>query len=104
MIKQNESFPTASDHIPNAGKKVVGGDGEVKLRHSASALPRWRACWGRGHGMGLWPFQICAALDGFCSWRMGPGALGSRLFRWELWAVGKGQPRKSKVATAVAKK
>ena len=54
MIKQNESFPTASDHIPHAGKMVVGGDGEVKLRHSTSSMPRWLACGGRGHGMGLW--------------------------------------------------
>ena len=90
MIEQIESFPPASDHIPHAGKMVVGGDGEVKLRPGASALPRWLACGGRGHGMGLWPFYICAA---FCSYDVGvgPGALCSRLFRWELWAVGKGQ-------------
>ena len=29
MIEQIESFPPASDHIPNDGKKVVGGNGEV---------------------------------------------------------------------------
>jgi len=39
MIEQIESFPPASDHIPNDGKKVVGDSRRVKLRHSASALP-----------------------------------------------------------------
>ena len=79
-----ESFSTASDHIAERSKKVVGGDGEVKLRHSASALPvggrvgagatawgcglfrfapRWMAsvagAWGRGR---------CA--PGFNSWEL----------------------------------
>lgn len=49
-----ESFPPASDLFPIVGNMVVGGDGEVKLRPGASALPVWTTCWGRGHGMGLW--------------------------------------------------
>ena len=81
IIEQIEFFPPASDHIPNAGKKVVGGDGEVKLRPGASVLPmgwsvgagatawgcglfrfapRWMAsvagAWGRG--VGLRPFLL----------------------------------------------
>lgn len=83
----NESFPPASDHIPHAGKMVVGGDGEVmqysscavastdlrlitvskmvrihrldgKLRPGASALPvGWRV-GGRGRGVGLRPTNL----------------------------------------------
>ena len=48
MIEQIESFPPASDHIPNAGKKVVGGDGEVTQICAALVCGRRR----RGHGMG----------------------------------------------------
>ena len=80
MIEQIESFHPASDHIPNDGKMVVGGDGAVKLRPGASALPVWLACGGRGHGIGSWPFQICAALDGFCRWRRGRGRCAPGFF------------------------
>ena len=44
---QIEFFPTASDHIPNAGKKVVGGDGEVTQSCAAYVYGRRRRGRGR---------------------------------------------------------
>ena len=80
-FRDGESFPPASDLFPIVGNMVVGGDGEVRLRPGASALPvgwrvgagatalgcglfifapRWMAsvagAWGRG--VGLRPFLL----------------------------------------------
>ena len=54
----SEFLLTASDHIPNDGKKVVGGIGEVKFRPGASALPvGWRVVAGAtAWGCGLFIF------------------------------------------------
>ena len=76
----NESFHPASDIFPIVGNMVVGGDGEIKLRPQHVIHASLAGVMGRGHGMGLWPFQICAALDGFCRWRMGRGRCAPGFF------------------------
>ena len=50
MIEQIESFPPASDHIPNDGKKVVGGDGEVTAGADGQPSESHERAYLRRHG------------------------------------------------------
>ena len=84
----NESFPPASDHIPHAGKKVVGGDGEVKLRPGASVLP---VGWRVGAGATAWGCGLFRFAPRWMASVAGAGAGGVVLPAFSLGIVGRGQ-------------